>query len=439
LEAAEDVLAEMPDLVRQIIRLLCSVQGSRFDAVSEEAPGKIMHELRRIVMNGAPIGAQQKVILAKLAAIWGGTRDEVLYFGSADATCLFARLICRYVQHYGADILFERVTVLHRPSEMKSVLSCLIDAVAWIEWEISRSELGLLEFCRSNRHGHRFQVWQDGATAYIHADGTLPNARMPIAEVALQGLAYDALALGAEVVKGMFPSMAKRWYGLARRVQQTLIDWFWLPQEQFFAPLIDRDTSGHPRHVLVLKASAGEVLDTTVLDSLPDDQRERVVRGVTCQLTSDEFMTDYGLRTRALRWHRLMPYADYQGSLVTWPKQSLDVARGYRRHGLVTEACSLERAILRLVRRSGCYLEFGYVGLDGQLGHTCPPGEKGDCQLIPGTNIPERNQAWTASAVHHIMSRHGHDCQEDGASMPSVFVDIPGGRAAEAAFMTRAA
>jgi hypothetical protein len=35
LEAAEDVLAEMPDLVRPIIRLLCSVQGSRFDAVSE--------------------------------------------------------------------------------------------------------------------------------------------------------------------------------------------------------------------------------------------------------------------------------------------------------------------------------------------------------------------------------------------------------------------
>lgn len=439
IEAAEDVLEDMPELALLVIRLLCSVQGSRFDSVSEEEPGKIMHELRRLIMNGRPVGIRQRQILAELAVKWGGTAREVLYFGSIDAACRFARLLCRCCVKYGKEILFERVPVLHRPAESKQILTCLIDTVSWIERAIIKSDIGLLEFCRSNVYGHRFQVWQDGATAYIHADGSLPNARRPMAEVAVQGLAFDALVESASLLQSCFPTMAKRWFRLARQLQQRMVHLFWLQEEAFLAPLIDRDRQGELRTVRVLKASAGEVLETGILDSLPDALRDHIVGGITNRLFSDEFLTPFGLRTRSLRWAHLLPYADYQGSLVTWPKQSFDVSRGCRRHGLENHAQLLEECILRSVCRSGAHLEFAYVGVDDRFGFAATYADDVMADVIPGTNIPECNQAWTLSAVHNIVSRSGRRCPIEHSPGAPMRVDVPTGRLAEAAFMRCAA
>ena len=104
LEAAEDLVGIKPEVVREVLLTAAHFQGLGMNLITEEEPGRIHHEYRHRIMDGREINDQSQQILRRLAKMWGGTEDEVLYYGSVDATLLYVRLAGRYCRCYGKDL-----------------------------------------------------------------------------------------------------------------------------------------------------------------------------------------------------------------------------------------------------------------------------------------------------------------------------------------------
>jgi glycogen debranching enzyme len=125
-------------------------------------------------------------------------------------------------------------------------------------------------------------------------------------------------------------------------------------------------------------------------------------------LTSDEFMTEGGLRCRAIRHKSFPGYPDYHGSSTTWPKETHEVANGFRHFGYHDLASNLDKKLLDAVSRSGEFYEFFYANDDGTIWKNHIEALEilrqtfGDKTTLP---YPEAGQAWTISAVMAIVQR----------------------------------
>ena len=160
LVTALETLAYEPGIAADTLRLLADYQGDRVDAWRDEAPGKILHELRR--------GE-----LAHLNEI-----PQTPYYGSVDSTPLFLVLIGQHAHWTGDLTLF---TELRHNVER---------ALAWIDKQIQSTGSGYLTYQRSSTGGLGNQGWKDSGDAIVNADGSLATA--PIALVEVQGYVYLA-------------------------------------------------------------------------------------------------------------------------------------------------------------------------------------------------------------------------------------------------------
>lgn len=408
LEAAEDLLDIRPEIVREVIHSIVALQGTRLAPAgllsNEEEVGRVHHEARQLFVNGERIGAESEKILDTLARRWGGTDDRFTYYGSVDATPLFVRLVAGYCERYGRDVLDDVVT--NKDDVEVTVGQATGRAVSWIDERIATSQLGLLEFHRANPDGIEYQVWKDGKVSLIHPDGTPAEFRQPIAELACQGLAYDALLAGAEV----FPDhpWAAQWRQRAAALQQATLDRFWMPRENYFAMAIDRDLAGRPRQVATLTTGAGELLDSRIFDSLTPERRRHFVEPVVRMIASREFMTSAGLRCTAYRHRRMLDYWAYQGVFTSWFKASSDVSRGLRKQGFGALATQLDSRILSTVNALGNNSEFVYV--DERGSRVLDPSNSRRRhwkRIVAATNIADQTQAWTVTAVLAIKVRRG--------------------------------
>jgi hypothetical protein len=85
-------------------------------------------------------------------------------------------------------------------------------------------------------------------------------------------------------------------------------------------------------------------------------------------------------------------------------------ARGLRRQGLLTLARDIENRMINAAAISGLFAEFFYVDLENRVvfdpkalyARVAP-------QTILGTNIPERTQAWTVSALLRAYLAQGEE------------------------------
>src|SRR5512142_223010 len=137
-----------PRLLEATVLYLAGVQGREYDAMREEEPGRIVHEIRDVETDG----------------VWGFP-----YYGSVDATPLFITAAVRALERRPA---FAGAPV---PGREASVRDSLEAAVRWLVWRIAGDELGLLSHRRANPHGLENQVWKDSWDSMSHADGTLCN------------------------------------------------------------------------------------------------------------------------------------------------------------------------------------------------------------------------------------------------------------------------
>jgi glycogen debranching enzyme len=420
LETAEDLLQIRPDIARAVIRRLAELQGTRVDTTIGEEPGKIHHEYRALVRDGRTVNGESVRIFHDLAEEWHVSettdepaRNELISYFTVDATPHYVRLAARYCRRYGEGILDETYVPRHAGRNHKrSIRDSVRAAGAWVARKVEESDIGLLEWCRKTPWEHRFQAWKDGATSYLHEDGSFANYDGPMASVEVQGLAYDALRAAGE----LFPKdpCSRRYADLAAALREVTLRNMWMPEHDSFAMALDRDPhTGAVRQVSILTSNGAAVLDSGLFDGLSLAERRRYIEAVVRHVFGDEFLTPAGIRCTALRHKDLQDYPAYQSSYTIWHKETYDIAKGLRQQGLTRLAAELETRLLNTVNLAGPK-EFIYVLPDNRV--DCGPV----AGLVPGetiefaaTNLPENDQAWTVAAAVAIKWRIGRRSSDE--------------------------
>jgi glycogen debranching enzyme len=169
-----------PSLALGTIQTLADRQGSVVDPMSEEEPGKILHEVRLDVSSGLALGGRSA------------------YYGSVDATPLFVALLGE-VSRWG-----------FAPDTIAALLPHADRALNWIRDYGDKDGDGFVEYERLNDQGLINQGWKDSWDGINFADGRMAEPPIALCEVqayvysaylARSWMAYDAgdVALAAEL------------------------------------------------------------------------------------------------------------------------------------------------------------------------------------------------------------------------------------------------
>ncbi len=278
-----------PGLALGTLRTLARFQGRTEDPLTEEQPGKILHEVR--------LGADLSLTL-------GG---DSVYYGSIDATPLFVMLVDR-VLRWGAP-----------RTEVAALLPAVDRALAWIEEYGDRDGDGFVEYRHRTDRGLVNQGWKDSHDSIRWADGRLATGPIALAEV--QGYVYAAYRARAHLAgvlhTGGDPA---RWLARADRLRVAFGDAFWLPDRRGFALALD----GHKRPVDAVASNQGHCLWTGIVT-------EDRARDVAQVLLDPGLFTGFGVRTLDARMRAYNPVSYHNGSV--WPHDSTLAAAGLARFG----------------------------------------------------------------------------------------------------------
>jgi glycogen debranching enzyme len=313
-----------PRLLEATVLYLAGIQGLEFDALREEEPGRIAHEVRDIETNG----------------LWGFP-----YYGSVDATPLFIRAAVRAIERRPD---FAAMPV---PGRETSVRGSVESAVAWLLRRLAEDELGLLSHRRVNPHGLENQVWKDSWDSMSHADGNVCNLDAPVASVEAQALAHDALVEAAG--RHASPALLLR---AAGRLERAVEEHFWVDDREggFYAIGVDRDpSSSAPRPLKTRASNMGWLLGSRLLDG-PEHVGRR--RRLVDLLFSDEFLAEGGIRTLSEREERFRPRAYHNGNV--WGCDNYLISLGLVRQGFLDEALELQHRLAASCRATHRLPEF---------------------------------------------------------------------------------
>ena len=278
-----------PRLALGTLRTLARFQGRAEDPLTEEQPGKILHEVR--------LGADLSLAL-------GG---DSVYYGSIDATPLFVMLLDR-VLRWGAP----------RP-EVAALLPAVDRALAWIEEYGDRDGDGFVEYRRRTDRGLINQGWKDSHDSIRWADGRLATGPIALAEV--QGYVYAAYRARAHLARVLHTGDdPARWLARADRLRVAFGDAFWLPDRRCFALALD----GHKQPVDAVASNQGHCLWTGIVT-------EDRARDVARTLLDPGSFTGFGVRTLDARMRAYNPVSYHNGSV--WPHDSTLAAAGLARFG----------------------------------------------------------------------------------------------------------
>ena len=403
--AGQDLILIAPEIAREVILTLAGLQGTREAPIgphsNEEEPGKVHHEHRSLYVGSRRISPGSEVLLRELADRWGGDVAGLTYYGSVDATPLFARLVIDYCRAHGGAML--GATFTRGDGSTATVRDSLVAALGWITRKIDDSDLGFVEFLRRNPDGIPFQVWKDSGTSYVHSDGTLANWDAPIAAVEVQAYAYDALLGAGELLD------RAEWRDRADLLRDRILSRLWSPGQGCFAMGIDRGPDGNPRVITSLASNGALLLDTRLFDGLPN--AADYVAPMARQICGPDFLTDVGVRCRAKSQAGLVGFQDYHGSWTVWPKETFAVIRGLERQGLMRLARQLGNRLLNGVNAARGNVEFLYVSPDGPVMYDFEARDirAASPSPIAGTNQPECPQAWTVSAAVALKHWYAHE------------------------------
>ncbi|WP_262107519.1 glycogen debranching N-terminal domain-containing protein [Arthrobacter sp. Marseille-P9274] len=297
-----------PSLALGTLQTLADRQGTQVDPMSEEEPGKILHEVRLGVGTGQVLGGKSA------------------YYGSVDATPLFVMLLGE-ASRWG----FAKETIA-------ALLPHADRALDWIYNYGDKDGDGFVEYERLNEQGLLNQGWKDSWDGINFADGTLAEPPIALCEVqayvhsaytARAWMAYDAgdLALAAEL------------QDRAARLKKRFNEQFWLPDKGYYAIALDKDK----RPVDACTSNMGHCLWFGLVD---EDKAPLMVE----RLMSPEMFTGWGVRTLASDMHAYNPVSYHNGSV--WPHDNAIIAAGLLRYGFVEEAQRIATALLEAAEYS---------------------------------------------------------------------------------------
>jgi glycogen debranching enzyme len=283
-----------PDLALGTLQTLARFQGTDHHPITEEEPGRILHEMR--------FGESAHLSLG------GGN----VYYGSVDATPLFV-MVLGELQRWGT-----------RPAEVDALLPAADRALAWIDEHGDRDGDGYVEYQRTSDRGLVNQGWKDSWDAVAFADGRLADPPVALCEV--QGYVYAALQARAHFAtergdEERAAQLRARAADLKARFNRD----FWIEGAERFAMGLDRDK----RPIDALTSNMGHCLWTGIIE---EDRAPIVAK----QLLGADMFTGWGVRTLATGMGRFNPISYHNGSV--WPHDNALCAAGLMRYGLIDEA-----------------------------------------------------------------------------------------------------
>ena len=282
------------------LQRLAAVQGRRVDLITEEEPGRIMHEIRR-----GPASAD----------VLGGA----IYYGSVDATPLFVMLLAESWR-WGAD-----------ETVVRSLLPAADAALAWAENYGDRDGDGFIEYRRGTDRGLINQGWKDSSDGVNDAAGR--TAEPPIALCEVQGYHYAALRARAELAEAFGDAATAA--GLRDRADSLrgrFLDAFWLPEKGWYAIALDSSK----RQVNALTSNVGHCLWTGIAI---DEHAAVLVE----RLSGAEMNSGFGLRTLAATMGAYNPMSYHNGSV--WPHDTAIAVAGLLRYRHVPGAVALAQRL----------------------------------------------------------------------------------------------
>ncbi|KHL01058.1 glycogen debranching N-terminal domain-containing protein [Sinomonas humi] len=348
--AARFLLPLGTELAEGTLTALASFQGAKIDPESQEAPGKIMHELRRtaLTLHG------EKISLPPI------------YYGTVDATALW---VCLLYDAWRSGMAVDAVERLLPHAER---------ALAWIADGVLD---GYLNYLDTTGHGLANQGWKDSADSVQFRDGRL--AKGPISLCEVQGYAHEALVHGAELLEafghvgaqaGAAPAQLRD--AAAALAERFRAD-FWLEDERGPYVAIALDGSGTP--VDTVASNMGHLLGTGLLSA---DEEAIVAR----RLVDPELDSGYGLRTLATSSAGYWPLKYHGGSV--WAHDTAIAILGLARSGHRDAAVQLGEGLLKAAE------SFDY---------RMPELHSGDSAAIATRALPYpsacRPQAWSAASA----------------------------------------
>ena len=283
-----------PGLALGTLRALARHQGRSVDPLTEEEPGRILHELR--------FGADVSLAL-------GGAEH---YYGSVDATPLFV-IVLGQLARWGAD-----------PDAVSELLPAADAALRWVDDYGDKDGDGYVEYLRSTDRGLRNQGWKDSADGVNYADGTC--AQPPVALVEVQAYVYAAYVARAELAahRGDVET-ASYWSERASSLKRRFNEDFWLPERGWFAVGLDAEK----RPIDALASNMGHALWAGAVDA---DKAPYVAE----RLVSPELFSGYGIRTLATTMGAYNPASYHNGSV--WPHDTALCVGGLVRYGFTAHA-----------------------------------------------------------------------------------------------------
>jgi glycogen debranching enzyme len=309
-----------PSLAHGVLQSLARLQGRTVNPVTEEEPGRIMHEVR---FNGA----------AGLA-LGGGE----VYYGSVDATPLFVMLLGELRRWGLHDELVEQL------------LPHADRALAWIEEFGDRDGDGYVEYQRATPQGLANQGWKDSWDAIRFADGRL--AEPPIALCEVQAYVYGAYIARSHFALQVGDAEAfQRYRRRARDLRARFNEDFWLEDEGTYALGLD----AAKRPIDAVTSNAGHCLWTGIAEP---DRAARVVQ----RLVAPDMFSGWGVRTLATTMAAYNPVSYHNGSV--WPHDNALCAAGAARYGHVEEALQIIEAQLAVAAGADGRLPELFAGFD---------------------------------------------------------------------------
>jgi glycogen debranching enzyme len=340
--AARMLLPLGTDLAAGTLRVLARRQGTRDDDRSGEAPGKIMHELRR-----------------------GDTRHRAgrielpaAYYGTVDATPLWVTLL-HDAWRWGMP-----------PDEVAALLPHVEAALSWLG-----TNTDFVRYVDKSGRGLANQGWKDSGDAVRFRDGR--QAEPPIALAEVQGYAYQAALHGAALLDAFDRPGGDRWRDYAGALAERFRARYWVDGPQGTYPALALDRDGRP--VDALTSNIGHLLGTGLLT--PKEST-----AVAEALASSTLAGGYGLRTMSTQDAGFSPLSYHCGSI--WAHDTAIVVAGLAREGFGPAAARLADGLLTAGEAFDYRLPELYGG-DDRADFARPMPYPAAC----------RPQAWSAAAA----------------------------------------
>ncbi|MCA1830567.1 MAG: amylo-alpha-1,6-glucosidase, partial [Actinobacteria bacterium] len=298
---AHQILMLNPTPARDTLRMLARLQGERVDEWRDEEPGKILHEIR----NGSLAEAQLIPFTP--------------YYGSVDSTPLFLMLYGTYFK-WTNDRTFA-----------EELLPNVERALRWIDEYGDRDGDGFVEYSKRSSGGLDNQGWKDSFDSIMHADGSL--AEPPIALAEVQGYVYLAKHRVAEVYEALGRAAdAARLRDEANRLRARFNEAFWVEEDRYYALALD----GNKRPVRSITSNPGHGFYCHILD--PDRAGDVVKR-----LLQPDMFSGWGIRTMSKSSAGYNPMSYHNGSV--WPHDNALIAAGLKRYGFHKQTNRIATAI----------------------------------------------------------------------------------------------